>query len=42
MNQTVLEAQACYLIQDRIHPAHPRQSVRDRRRHRFLRRVSWL
>jgi len=42
MNETVIEAQARYLIQDRIHPAHRRQSVPDRRRHRRLRSVSWL
>jgi hypothetical protein len=42
MNQTVIEAQARYLIQDRIHMAQRRQSVHDRRRHRRLRIVSWL
>jgi hypothetical protein len=42
MNQTVIEAQARYLIQDRIHMTHRRQSVHDRRRHRRLRSLSWL
>jgi hypothetical protein len=42
MNQTVIEAQARYLIEDRIHPTH-RQQVSDvRRRHRRMRRLSWL
>jgi hypothetical protein len=42
MNQTVIEGQARYLIEDRIHATHPRQSVHDRRRHRRLRTLSWL
>jgi hypothetical protein len=42
MDQTVIEAQARYLIEDRIHATHPRQSVHDRRRHRRLRALSWL
>ncbi len=42
MNQTVIEAQARYLIQDRIHMAQRRQSVHDRRGHRRLRLLSWL
>ena len=42
MNQTVIEAQARYLIQDRIHMAQRRQSVHDRRRRHRLRMVSWL
>jgi hypothetical protein len=43
MNTTVIEAQARYLIEDRIHPTH-RQQVPDvvRRRHRKVRRLSWL
>jgi hypothetical protein len=42
MNETVIEAQARYLIEDRIHPTHRQQSVDVRRRHRRLRRLSWL
>ena len=42
MNQTIIEAQAHYLIEDRIHPTHRSKSVHDRRRHRRLRAVSWL
>ncbi len=42
MNQTVIEAQATYLIEDRIRATRPRQSVHDRRRHRRLRTLSWL
>ena len=45
MNYTVIEAQARYLIEDRIHPDHHRQQqptgVR-RRRARKVRRLSWL
>ena len=37
MYQTVIEAQARYLIEDRIRATRPGQSVRDRRRHRRLR-----
>jgi len=32
MNQTVIEAQARYLIEDRIHATRRRQPVHDRRR----------
>jgi hypothetical protein len=42
MNQTVIEAQARFLIQDRIHMAHRRLSVHHRRRHRRPRSLSWL
>ena len=42
MNQTVIEDQARYLIEDRIHATHPRQSLHDRRRRRPLRTLSWL
>ena len=42
MYQTVIEARARYLIEDRIRPTRPRQSVHDRRRHRRLRTLSWL
>jgi hypothetical protein len=42
MNETVIEAQARYLIEDRIRAARPTQSVRGRRRHRRLRTLSWL
>jgi hypothetical protein len=42
MNQIVIEAQARYMIEDRIHVAQRRQSVRDRRRHHRPRIVSWL
>lgn len=42
MNETVIEAQARYLIQDWIHATHPRQSLHGRRRHRRLRKLSWL
>ena len=41
MNQTVIEAQARYLIEDRIHVTHRGQSVHDRRRHRRLRTLIW-
>jgi hypothetical protein len=40
MNTTVIEAQARYLIEDRIRATRPRQSVHDRRRR--LRALSWL
>jgi hypothetical protein len=39
MYQTVIEAQARYLIEDRIYPTHRRQSAHDRRHHRRLRNV---
>ena len=40
MNQTVIEAQAHYLIQDRIHLMQRTQLVRYRRRR--LRTLSWV
>ena len=42
MNETVIEAQARYLIEDRIHPTHQSQPTAVRRRHRRLRKLSWL
>jgi len=42
MNETVIEAQARYLIEDRIHPTHQKQPTGVRRRHRRIRRLSWL
>ena len=42
MNETVIEAQARYLIEDRIHPTHRPQPSGVRRRHRRVRRLSWL
>lgn len=42
MNQTFIEAQAHYLIQDRIHMTQRRQSVHERRRYHRLRIVSRL
>ena len=42
MNETVIEAQARYLIEDRIRATRPRRSDHDRRRHRRLRTLSWL
>jgi hypothetical protein len=42
MNETVIEAQARYLIEDRIHPTHRHQPMGPRRRHRKVRRLSWL
>ena len=42
MNTTVIEAQAHYLIEDRIHPTHQSQPTEVRRRHRRLRKLSWL
>jgi len=42
MNETVIEAQARYLIEDRIRATRPRGTVRDHRRHRRLRTLSWL
>jgi hypothetical protein len=42
MNETVIEAQARYLIEDRIHPTHRHQPTAVRRRHRRLRKLSWL
>jgi hypothetical protein len=42
MNETVIEAQARYLIEDRIHPTHRQRPTGVRRRHRRIRRLSWL
>jgi hypothetical protein len=42
MDNTVIEAQARYLIQDRIQPTHRQQHAATRRRHKKLRRISWL
>ena len=42
MNETLIEAQARYLIEDRIRATRPRRSAHDRRRHRRLRMLSWL
>jgi len=42
MNETVIEAQAGYLIGDRIHPTHRAPNTGVRRRHRRLRQLSWL
>ncbi len=43
MNTTVIEAQARYLIEDRTHPTHrPQVPAGVRRRHRKVRRLSWL
>jgi hypothetical protein len=42
MNETVIEAQARYLIEDRIHPTRRKEPVGVRRRHRRIRRLSWL
>ncbi|MGC4110179.1 MAG: hypothetical protein QM747_07100 [Nocardioides sp.] len=42
MNETVIEAQARYLIEDRVHPTHQHQPTDVRRRHRRIRRISWL
>jgi hypothetical protein len=42
MNETVIEAQARYLIEDRIHPTHRAQFTGVRRRHRRRRKLSWL
>ena len=42
MNETVIEAQARYLIEDHIHPTHRQQPTSVRRRHRRLRKLSWL
>jgi len=42
MNTTVIEAQARYLIEDRIHPRTKQQPTGVRRRHRKVRRLSWL
>jgi hypothetical protein len=42
MNETVIEAHARYLIEDRIRATRPEQARHDRRRHRRLRALSWL
>lgn len=42
MSETVIEAQARYLIEGRIRAACARRSAQDRRRHRRLRSLSWL
>jgi hypothetical protein len=42
MNETVIEAQARYLIEDRIHPTRRQEPTGVRRRHRRIRRLSWL
>ena len=42
MNETVIEAQARYLIEDRIRQTRRAQSTGVRRRHRRLLTLSWL
>ncbi|HET7432258.1 MAG TPA: hypothetical protein VFJ89_12190 [Nocardioides sp.] len=42
MNETVIETQARYLIEERIHPTHGKHVTGVRRRHRKIRRLSWL
>jgi hypothetical protein len=42
MNEAVIEAQALYLIEDRMRTAHRTQSARARRQHRRPRALSWL
>jgi hypothetical protein len=42
MKETMIEQQARYLIEDRIHPTHAKQPTGVRRRHRRLRKLSWL
>jgi hypothetical protein len=43
MNTTIIEAQARYLIEDRIHPTHPQPPASGlRRRARKVRKLSWL
>ena len=42
MNETVIEAQARYLIEDRIHPTHRVRLTGVRRRHRRVRSLGWL
>jgi hypothetical protein len=42
INETMIEAQARYLIEDRIHSTHRPQPSAVRRRHRRVRRLSWL
>jgi hypothetical protein len=42
VNENMIEAQAHYLIEDRIHPTHRVKPGNVRRRHRRVRRLSWL
>jgi hypothetical protein len=43
MNETVIEAQARYLIEDRTHSSHHRpRPTSVSRRHPKVRRLSWL
>jgi hypothetical protein len=42
MNHTVIEEQARYLIEDRIRQTRRPQPTGVRRRHRKIRRLSWL
>jgi len=42
MNETMIETQARYLIEDRIHATHRVRSTGGRRRHHRLCRLSWL
>jgi hypothetical protein len=42
MNQAVIEAQAHYLIEDRIRTPRRRHSDHTARHHRRLRSLSWL
>ena len=42
MNTTVIEEQARFLIEDRTHPTHRHEPVGVRRRHRKVRKLSWL
>ncbi len=41
MNETLIETQARYLIEDRIRATRPTPSDHDRRRHRRVRMLSW-
>jgi hypothetical protein len=42
MNHTVIEEQARYLIEDRIRPTRRTQPTGVHRRHRKVRKLSWL
>jgi hypothetical protein len=42
MNQPVIEEQARYLIEDRIHTTQRTRATAVRRHHRRLRILSWL
>ncbi len=42
MNETMIEQQARYLIEDWIHPTRGKQATGVRRRHRRIRKLSWL